>query len=41
LNGQDLTEGTGYLRSGEIHLATDDDVFTSIAAGGGGFGTSD
>ena len=38
LNGEDLTGGTGHLRSGEIVLATDADVFTSEAAGGGGIG---
>jgi cytochrome c556 len=41
LNGEDLTGGTGYLRSGEVVLASDDDVFTSEAAGGGGFGGRD
>jgi N-methylhydantoinase B/oxoprolinase/acetone carboxylase alpha subunit len=39
LNDEDLTDGTGHLRTGEVILATDDDVFTSEAAGGGGFGT--
>ncbi|HKG27160.1 MAG TPA: hydantoinase B/oxoprolinase family protein, partial [Thermomicrobiales bacterium] len=38
LNGEDLTAGTGHLRTGEVTLATDDDVFTSEAAGGGGYG---
>jgi N-methylhydantoinase B/oxoprolinase/acetone carboxylase alpha subunit len=38
LNGADLTGGTGHLRTGEISLATDDDLFTSEAAGGGGIG---
>lgn len=40
LNGEDLTGGTGHLRSGEVILATDDDVYRSIAAGGGGAGES-
>jgi N-methylhydantoinase B/oxoprolinase/acetone carboxylase alpha subunit len=39
LNDVDLTNGSGYLQSGEITLETDDDVFTSEAAGGGGVGT--
>ena len=41
LNDVDLTDGTGHLKSGEITLSSDDDMFTSEAAGGGGFGTSD
>jgi N-methylhydantoinase B/oxoprolinase/acetone carboxylase alpha subunit len=41
LNGEDLTGGTGYLRTGEVVLGTDEDVFTSEAAGGGGFGRRD
>jgi N-methylhydantoinase B/oxoprolinase/acetone carboxylase alpha subunit len=41
LNGEDLTAGTGHLRTGEVILATDDDVFTSEAAGGGGIGRTD
>jgi len=38
LNDADLTLGTGFLESGEVTLATDADVFTSEAAGGGGVG---
>ena len=38
LNGEDVTGGTGYLKSGEVVLASDDDVYTSEAAGGGGIG---
>lgn len=38
LNGADLTGGTGFLPKGEVVLATDDDVYTSEAAGGGGIG---
>lgn len=39
LNGRDLTDGTGYLANGEVALASDEDRFTSEAAGGGGIGT--
>jgi threonine dehydratase len=38
LNERDLTEGTGVLSNGEVVLATDDDVYTSEVAGGGGIG---
>jgi N-methylhydantoinase B/oxoprolinase/acetone carboxylase alpha subunit len=38
LNGRDLTDGAGHLLSGEVKLNSDDDLFTSEAAGGGGFG---
>jgi N-methylhydantoinase B/oxoprolinase/acetone carboxylase alpha subunit len=36
LNDRDLTAGTGVLSNGEVILATDDDVYTSEVAGGGG-----
>jgi N-methylhydantoinase B/oxoprolinase/acetone carboxylase alpha subunit len=39
LNDVDLTGGTGHLLTGEVKLASDDDRFTSEAAGGGGFGS--
>lgn len=39
LNDVDLTGGNGHLASGEVILRTDEDVFTSEAAGGGGIGT--
>jgi N-methylhydantoinase B/oxoprolinase/acetone carboxylase alpha subunit len=38
LNDRDLTGGTGHLLTGEVKLTSDDDRFTSEAAGGGGFG---
>lgn len=38
LNEVELTGGTGRLSAGEIALTSDDDRFTSEAAGGGGFG---
>jgi N-methylhydantoinase B/oxoprolinase/acetone carboxylase alpha subunit len=38
LNDRDLTAGTGVLATGEVILATDDDVYTSEVAGGGGSG---
>lgn len=40
LNDGDLTSGTGFLRTGEVVLASDDDVYTSEAAGGGGIGAN-
>ena len=36
LNDRDLTAGTGHLIAGEVKLTSDDDRFTSEAAGGGG-----
>jgi N-methylhydantoinase B/oxoprolinase/acetone carboxylase alpha subunit len=38
LNDHDITNGTGLLTNGEVILATDDDVYTSETAGGGGIG---
>jgi N-methylhydantoinase B/oxoprolinase/acetone carboxylase alpha subunit len=39
LNDVSLAGPDGELRTGEVVLASDDDRFTSEAAGGGGFGT--
>lgn len=36
LNERDITNGTGLLANGEVVLASDDDVYTSETAGGGG-----
>jgi len=41
LNDRDLTDGDGSLISGEVMLTSDEDIFTSEAAGGGGIGSSD
>ena len=38
LNDRDLTDGAGHLITGEVKLTSDGDRFTSVAAGGGGFG---